>query len=349
MTDLEETLRTVSFVIARFSGFCANGVLFGLVPILLLVVRPVFASLEGEEWSRSRRRVSLRLEGLVRAALWASLLATLVVLVLQTALIAELQQGDIGPDAFSAVVETSFGRWYLIRLPLLLALAVVIVGKVRTGALAGAGDGARSPARVWWVAWAALGLGLVATTTFSGHASVATPLPLSLANDLVHLGAGAIWFTGVVLFAVGLPDAWRGATPEMRLKVLAPTVTRFAQVAFAALMIVAATGTLNSFLHLGAPDDLIDTGYGRTLALKIVVFLAILGLGGINHFFVRAQLQRELAAGKGVTPRLFRRTIAAELALALGLMLLTGLLVGLARTKPVEVPGRPALDAAERR
>jgi copper transport protein len=336
MGPLEE-LRSVAYALARFTGFSANAFLFGLVPVALLVLRPAFAGLPAEEWSKGRRRIGARLEGLVQASLIASATATAIALLLQAVLVAQLNDKPLNFDSFSSSLSTTFGEWYLLRFPLLVGLAVLIVGKVRRSVLAGAGDEGRSPGTAWWLAWAAFGGALLATNTFSGHAAVAEPRAVAIVNDLVHLGSGAIWFAGIIVLAIALPDGWAGQKASARPLLLAPAVTRFSKVALVTIAVVAVTGTINSFLDVNALGDFVHTGYGRTLALKILLFLGILALGGINHFFLRRRLERAEAgddpsAGAGAQ-RMFRRTIAAELAVAIGLMGLTGMLVGQARTK----------------
>jgi putative copper export protein len=220
---------------------------------------------------------------------------------------------------------------------------------VRRSRLAGAGDDARPPGRAWWLGWGGFGLALLATNSFSGHAAVATPRALSIANDVVHLAFGATWFAGIIVLAVALPDGWSGQSPAGRNGLLAPAVVRFSRVALVSITIVALTGTLNSFLDVNALGDFLHTGYGRTLAIKIGLFLLILALGGINHFFLRARLERG-GEGEAVgAQRVFRRTIAAELAVAIGLMGITGLLVGEARTKERVVVRPPSTDVSARR
>jgi copper transport protein len=148
-----------------------------------------------------------------------------------------------------------------------------------------------------------------------------------------------VWFAGIIVLALVLPDAMRGPRSEIdRLRVLAPAVTRFSHVAMVTITVLAITGTINSFLHVGAFNDLIDSGYGRTLAIKIVLFLVVLGLGGINHFIIRGRLERALEDGSPEPARAFRKTIAAELIIALTVMGVTGILVGLGRTKDQPVP-----------
>jgi putative copper export protein len=171
----------------------------------------------------------------------------------------------------------------------------------------------------------------------SGHATVASPKWLSVTNDLIHLASGSVWFAGVVLLATVLPDGWIGREKVDRLDLLSPVVLRFSKVALVSVTIVAITGTLNSFLHVDKLADFWEESYGRALGLKIILFAGILALGGINHFYVREKLETAKAAREpSGSQRLFRKTIGTELAIALSIMLLTGLLVGLARTKPID-------------
>jgi hypothetical protein len=75
--------------------------------------------------------------------------------------------------------------------------------------------------------------------------------------------------------------------------------------------------------------------------------LIVLSLGGGNHSFLRARLDRARdERGSSSAPSVFRRTIAAELVVALGLMGVSGVLVGQARTKE-DVDVRPPADAQD--
>lgn len=136
------------------------------------------------------------------------------------------------------------------------------------------------------------------------------------------------------MLATVLPHGTRKMTGVERLQVGAPMISRFSDVALASIAIAAGTGTFNSLLNVARPDDLIDSGYGRALAIKLLLFLGVLALGGINHFFVRGRLERSLASGEATRMQsVFRRTIAVELALAIGLMGVTGVLVNSERTR----------------
>jgi copper transport protein len=338
----EEILRSVSFALVRFTSFSAHAFLFGTAVITLFVLRPALSS--GRPGRPSAGRVATRLEGFTRAALVASLTATSIGLLLQALLVAEFEGGEVTGSSFDAVFATTFGQWYLLRLPLLAGTMVLLVGRVEKVALRGACDEEDGPSRAWWAGWLVIGLLLLSTSTFSGHAAVASPQLLALVSDVVHLAAGAIWFTGIMVLALILPDAWRGEEERTRINLSAPAVTAFSRVALISILIVGVSGVINSFVNIGSWNDLFDTGYGKAVFFKIILFVVVLALGGINHIYVRSRL--DLAARNGSSNgahRLFRRTIAVEVALAIGLMSVTGVLVGLARTRSETVQGAGSL------
>lgn len=335
----EETFRSVTLTLSRTISFSSHLFLFGLVPVLLLVLRPSFKGLTGKDWDGARKKLARRLEGLVQAALTATALATLIALVVQFALVSEVDGGEITSRPIFSVLETRFGSMYLLRFPLLVGLLVLLVGRVRAWALSGTGEGERSPGRAWWIGWASLSAALLATSSFSGHAGVGRPLALSIANDLLHLACAGTWFTGIVVLALVLPDAWRGRGESERVRLLAPAVVRFSTVALITITILGITGVLNSYLHVGRLADLFETSYGISISLKIVVYLGILAIGGVNHFFVKKRLQEALAGGRGdPSQKLFRKTIAIELIMALTILGITGLLTGQGRTRTDQTP-----------
>jgi putative copper resistance protein D len=141
--------------------------------------------------------------------------------------------------------------------------------------------------------------------------------------------------SGIVLLLFVLPAAMTTPEPGKQLSILAPAVDRFAPIAFGSIAIVAVTGVLNSILHIAAMGDLIGSGYGRALAVKLCGFLCILSLGALNHFIfrkklVRANARRELTSAS----RALRRSVALEVAIAVVILGAASTLVGLPPTKP---------------
>lgn len=341
----EDALLNIAFAIVRIGAFVANGFLLGLPVVLLLVLWPSLKQNPGELPTPARRQLGERLEGLVQASLWASAIGSVIAIVLQGIVVAGLGGGGFGFDSIMDVLDSSFGKWYLLRLPVLAALGILLIGKVRRLGLSD--DDGPGPRALWWSTWIALAVALVATSSFSGHASVSSPLGLALLNDIVHLASGAVWFGGVVVLAVVVPDVRRSLDAVQRTLFLAPLVVRFSSVALVAIGLSAATGTFNSLFNLETPNDLVDTGYGGLLAAKILVFLGVIALGAINHFFVRRRLQQAAEKRSPDTINsVFKRTIAAELVMALLIFGMTGVLVGSTRPRPSAAS--PAVGISER-
>jgi copper transport protein len=271
----------------------------------------------------------------------ASVTASVIALVLQAIVVADFQGADIGSDAFGSVLETSFGRWHAVRVGLVLALAIILYGRVRTFGL----DPARRRAP-WWFAWGGVAIAILMSHSFSGHATVATPRLVALASDVVHLATAGIWFSGIVVLAVLLPDAWRGFPRAERLHLLAPVVLRFSRVALVTVLIAGATGTLNAFLNIGAFGHLWQTNYGRAVVGKVVLFGIILVLGAVNHFVLRERFEEARAEGSSTAAQsIFRRTIATELIVAVLILGISGVLIGLERTKDLP-PGNETTSVA---
>ena len=89
------------------------------------------------------------------------------------------------------------------------------------------------------------------------------------------------------------------------------------------------------------------SGYGRLLLSKIVIFVGILVLGAINHFYVRRRLAKAAAEQTPSTVhRVFKKTIAIELMLALLILGLTSILVGSARTRPSALDGSSSISSS---
>ncbi|MCA1708031.1 MAG: CopD family protein [Actinobacteria bacterium] len=317
---IEDALRNVAFSLLRLTTFASNGLLFGLPIFVLAVLRPSVSS-AGSRAPGAGRRV----EDLVRAALTGAVAAVLVTLLLQTALVAGLQASELGGRALSSVLSSGFGTWSLLRIPLLLGMGILLVGRVDTAVDEGA------PA-LWWGSWLSLAGAVLVATSLAGHARVSAP-PASVINDSLHLASGSTWFAGVVALVVILPIAAMGRGRKL---VVAAAVTRFSKIAFASIALAAVTGTLNSYLDVRRIRDLWATNYGVTLSLKIAFFLAIVGLGAMNHFVIRRRLEREVVAddahGEGAGA-LFRKTVGLEVAIAIVLLGVTAVLTGLAPTK----------------
>lgn len=205
----------------------------------------------------------------------------------------------------------------------LLAGASLAEDDARRGALLGAG--------------ALAGTGAFVATSLAGHAAgLKAWRSLALVSDGVHQVAVAFWIAGVVTLATGT------ATNRARPADLAAGIRRLSPLFVAAVVLVVATGSLASWLHLAAVDDLWSTPYGWALSAKILLLLPIVGLGAYHRYRILPALQdRE---GPGVRRRL-RRSAALEVGLMILVLAAAGALTNVSPPSATPDPGSaPGFD-----
>jgi copper transport protein len=135
-------------------------------------------------------------------------------------------------------------------------------------------------------------------------------VPLALALDVVHLAAISTWLGGLVLLAVvvlstGAGSAWSDGRAGAGVvgdggrgdQVVGGPVTErvvagFSTVAFAAVVAIVITGSLQGWRQLGSVGAITDTTYGRLLVVKVLLVAAML----VAAAFSRRWVQRRLAA-----------------------------------------------------
>ena len=110
------------------------------------------------------------------------------------------------------------------------------------------------------------------------------------------------------------------ATPELSAAA-AVLVTAFSPFALSCATLVAASGLALAWLHVGAVDALVASGYGRTLLVKLALVAVVAALGAWHWRRVRPALGEESSA------RRVRRTSAVELLVAALALVVTAVLV----------------------
>jgi putative copper export protein len=148
--------------------------------------------------------------------------------------------------------------------------------------------------------------------SLTSHAAYEREPVLPLLTDWVHLTFVSIWLGGVAYFAIVIvPIALQEPT---RLPALGTAITRFSPIAMLCVLVIAITGIIQSSSFVGSLDVLIGTAYGRTLLVKFVLFLALLGFGAFHQFVLGPQLNawRAKAESQAQVARRLRVTIAIE-------------------------------------
>ena len=271
----------------------------------------------------------------VRGLLWVCWVVAFVTSFLGIGLQAAYTTGqDIAglwdTNAIGEVMETRFGQSWLIRAGLLLLVLPAV-----------ARSGARRRPLVNGVD-AVLGLLVLATFTFAGHARTGRWVPLATVTDIVHLGAAAVWLGGIAVLATLLV---RRTPPHD-----APEVTqRFSRIAAPAIVVVAVSGAVQAWRQTAGLDSVLDTTYGRLLLTKIGLVVMIVAAASVSRHIVRLWAERTLVpAGPGAMRaeadpedmRELRNAVVVEVAIAAIVLVVTAILVN---TTPARVDaGEPA-------
>ena len=134
--------------------------------------------------------------------------------------------------------------------------------------------------------------------------------------DALHIAAAAIWVGALV----HLVRVLHGARAGERRETLARGARRYASIAVATVAVAVTGGLLTALAQFGSLDELLETGYGRTLVVKgalIAVALAV------------ALTARTQALGlPWPAPPVLRRGGVFELGMGATVLLLLALLVG---------------------
>ncbi|MCE7796271.1 copper homeostasis membrane protein CopD [Sphingobium sufflavum] len=161
-----------------------------------------------------------------------------------------------------------------------------------------------------------LGSIAAATLAWSGHAAAGDGALgwLHLCGDMLHILAAALWIGGMACLLASLrgPDAQQTA----------PMLSAFAWIGGLIVVLLVVTGLFNTAMTVGIANLAASLAgpYGKLLALKLFLFLLMLGLAANNRFRLTPRFERSPHTAR---PAL-RRAIAIELTLALVILALVG-------------------------
>jgi copper transport protein len=257
----------VLYAAARFTVFASLALLIGASAFLVFL------------WPRARE--SKGVARIVWTGWIGAFVATAAGIPLEGAYAGALPLGDVfDPSVTSDVLDTRFGRVWLLRLALLLLALPLLRLLVNRRPVV------EFPLPRWWrPAAAAVGAAMLFTPGLSGHASSGRLVPLAIPADAIHLGAVSLWLGGlVVLVAVAL-------RPK-HIDELRRVVPRFSQLALAAVGVIVATGVFQAWRQLGSISNLRDTDYGKLLVAKLIAVGALI----ITAAFSREIVNRRFSA-----------------------------------------------------
>jgi copper transport protein len=158
----------------------------------------------------------------------------------------------------------------------------------------------------------AAGAGLIALSfACSGHARTTEPGWLVMPTFALHALLAAFWLGGLCALLVAV----RRCPPAQAGRLLAA----FSRIALPAVALLLLAGTLLVLVELESPRDLIATGYGQRLALKLALVSSLLGIAAINRWL----LTPALLAGRAGAVRWLKRTLGLDLLIAAAVVAMT--------------------------
>ena len=283
-----------------------------LAAILLAVGGAVFAAVVAPRWTPR----------LVAPALWALIGFSVVGFFLQAAIAGNVGVLDaVDGDVIETQLSTIYGNATLVR------IALAVLGLIALRAVRPFADADR----VTRLAAGAVFVLLAFSLSLSGHAMATTPTILRLPLDMLHVLVAAVW-TG------GLFQLHRYVS---RGEVDPAVVVRWSKIALTCVIVLVATGT---YAALAESDislrALVDTTYGRVLAVKIGLLILTMPVANLN----RTKTVPAIVAGLPDGPSRLRRYVRIEIALLVAIVGFTAWLVEAvpARHDRHKLPSAPA-------
>jgi copper resistance protein D len=297
-------------VVVRGLHFAATAITTGT-----LIFRAVVAGVASGSATPAAVIVSRRILSLAWICLAISTASGIIWVLLQAPSMSGLPFADAMTSAvlMTVVNETQFGMVSEIRFALAVVIGVCLAYD-------------RFPPARWL--GPAFSLCLIGAVGWTGHAgsTVGDIAILHLAADILHLVAAAVWIGGLVslvlLFAVTRRDR-----TDASMSLARDATQAFSSMGIAIVVVIFATGIVNSWILVGSWHALIATGYGQLLMLKIVLFIVMLLFAAANRFWLTPRLalpsstktQRDALGG-------LTRNSAIEFALALVIFAIVGIL-----------------------
>ncbi len=344
----------LAFGVVRGLDYLTLALMIGGFAFLLFAWPASLTAVAGVErrWSAASRVFAARLWRLFAIAIVLGVIVSVFGVLLQGASAAgvSLWSSLRGP-IIENTLESRFGKvwslraidWILLGALLLAARAIGrdAIRVLRADADTSKGDTLaltpRPPGAI--IALLAIGAGYLAITpALAGHASIESPVAVFFPSDALHVLAGSVWVGGIACLLAALPGATRQLEGAERSRLLLATLARFSPLALGAVIVIAATGTVQAYIDLRSFHGLLHTTYGALILVKVLLLLTLICLGWVNHERVIPTLKRIVGDGDrpGGVGALARRTLRGEFALMLCVLGVTAALIGYA----------PPIDAA---
>ena len=269
--------------LSRWIGFAGLALAVG-IPVLVLLCWP-------SGWG------SARLGRLATGGALAVAVGALASFLLQGPYAAGSGPGSLfDPALLAATTGSEAGRSLLVRVVLALAFAALLWRAWRRG---------EPPPTGQVVVGGLLATGMVVSTAAIGHPVAGSWPGLAIPVTVVHVAAMAVWLGGLAGLLAGVLQAGVPADE------IATAVPRYSRIAFASVVALVVSGTVQAVREVESPTALFLTAYGWVLVAKLVLVAVVLGAAGVSRVWVQQRLgvHRSRPAGRrSVTAHAFAAT-----------------------------------------
>lgn len=274
-----------------------------------------FFPLYAYRWGSDPRPVSLdrNLRKVLFAAANVALFSGILWFVFAVANMSGTLEGVLDRETLSVVLgDTSFGKIWMARLIVTVVMIVVLWNGFDTKS--GRNSSVIEPL---------LAAALLISLAGMGHSQVeeGTAGAIHILSDAAHLLAAGAWLGGLIplvfIFSTGRGD-WEVTLPTGLDQVL----LRFSGMGYLAVATLMGTGLVNGWYLVGSVTELLTTGYGQLLLVKLVCFAGMLSLAAINRFWLVPSMSRANAdVGRSALIGRLRNHVIIEQ--SLGLLILS--------------------------
>lgn len=263
-------------VALKWLALLALATVAGAAFFLLVILRPAATFLEDEAYNQTTDAAERWVINLAHILLPASFIAA-ALLVLLT-----VNRFETGTGLWEYLTSLRTGQYRGAELAL---LAVALAG----ADLLFLGGSERKRNLGLGILLAAC-LGAMLTYSMISHGAGGRGRFWAISSDYVHLVAAATWLGALVMLVPLLRWGRRDFDQTQRFLYLANAFDRFSIVAGISVIAVLSTGTFNALVEVPNRSAIFDTTYGKVLLAKILLVLPLLGIAGVNAFFLKPRL-----------------------------------------------------------
>jgi putative copper resistance protein D len=136
---------------------------------------------------------------------------------------------------------------------------------------------------------------LLLTTSLSSHAADSGDFSFSVLADWLHLVAASAWIGGLFFLASMLRNSIisRGLTPITESHIT--SLNRFCALVGVCVILILVTGSYQTWHQVGGLAALLQTTYGQTLLVKLLLILPLLALGPLMHRHYLPKLSQSIS------------------------------------------------------